>query len=207
VQCEVVPDESHRRNEPWIIYHNSFNIVACADGYTEDGSAGGATELPLTCDPNGVADLQSCRIVTCSGSDLEEASNADWEIQDYPLGSSATYTCHEGHAVALTFAATFEVQCLRTGLFSALSTCRNIDDCEGHSCGSNGHCVDGINDYTCDCEEGFEELEKEFGNIDDCGPNACGGHGACHDLVNGYMCELSRGTSFKAKVQSSFVYL
>lgn len=82
-------------------------------------------------------------------------------------------------------------------MFSAMSTCRNIDDCEGHSCGSNGRCVDGINDYSCECESGFEEEmvagEKMCGNINDCGPNACGPHGACHDLVNGYSCECDTG--------------
>ena len=30
----------------------------------------------------------------------------------------------------------------------------DIDDCVGVSCG-NGTCVDGINDYTCDCDIGF----------------------------------------------------
>jgi Notch-like protein len=100
--------------------------------------------------------------------------------------------------VANTFATTFDVRCQRNGLFSALSTCRNIDDCEGHSCGSNGRCIDGINDYSCNCEDGFEEVvsesgEKMCGNIDDCGPGACGGDGACHDLVNGYECECDLG--------------
>ena len=68
-----------------------------------------------------------------------------------------------------------------------MSTCCNIDDCEGHACGSNGRCVDGSNEYTCDCESGFEVEtiggELMCGNIDDCGANACGGHGVCHDLA------------------------
>jgi len=200
VQCEVTPDETHARSDRWFISYPGLGItqVLCADGYTVDGSADGAIQVLATCSHTGVAELASCRMVTCSGEELEEAPHSDVAIQDHPLGSSATYTCHDGHAVALTFAATFEVQCLRTGFFSALSTCRNINDCEGHSCGSNGHCVDGINDYTCVCEEGFEEVlsasgEKECGNIDDCGPNACGPQGACHDLVNAYACECEHG--------------
>lgn len=198
VLCEVVPDESHLRSETWVVPYGSENHAICADGYTIDGSATGAMTTPITCTESGVAELQPCRTVTCSGDHLETAPNADVVVEDHPLGSSATYTCHDGHSVAITFAETFEVQCMRNGFFSALSTCRNINDCEGHSCGSNGHCVDGINDYTCQCEDGFEEVinadgEKECGNIDDCGPNACGGNGVCHDLVNGYVCECAHG--------------
>jgi hypothetical protein len=198
VTCEVVHDDTHTPASPYTIDYESINIVTCAEGYTLDGTAGGATHLFSQCNANGVADLESCMPVTCPAAVLMTALNsAVQEHRDYTIGNKATYTCSEGHAVASIGASSFEVECLRSGMFSAMSTCRNIDDCEGHSCGSNGHCVDGINDYSCECESGFEEEmvggEKMCGNIDDCGPNACGGHGACHDLVNGYSCECDTG--------------
>ena len=31
----------------------------------------------------------------------------------------------------------------------------NIDDCVGEICSGNGHCVDGINSFTCVCNDGF----------------------------------------------------
>lgn len=31
----------------------------------------------------------------------------------------------------------------------------NIDDCKGVNCSGNGHCVDGINSFTCECKSGF----------------------------------------------------
>ena len=32
----------------------------------------------------------------------------------------------------------------------------NIDDCEGHSCEAYQVCVDGVNNYTCECQLGRE---------------------------------------------------
>nr|1APO_A Chain A, EGF-LIKE MODULE OF BLOOD COAGULATION FACTOR X [Bos taurus] len=36
------------------------------------------------------------------------------------------------------------------------------DQCEGHPCLNQGHCKDGIGDYTCTCAEGFEGKNCEF---------------------------------------------
>lgn len=195
ISCEVHPDETHAADTAFSIEYNGINILLCADGHTVDGTAQGPTEFTAICTPNGLAEVQSCRPVTCSAANLQFASHAQvTDHSDYTLGTRATYTCDEGHAVALTSASTFEVECLRSGFFSAMSTCRNIDDCVGHSCGSKGRCVDEIGDYSCDCEDGFEETvsdagEKICGNINDCGPGACGSNGACHQS----MCECHHG--------------
>ena len=53
--------------------------------------------------------------VTCAASTLQIALNAQTDPGDYQLGSSATYTCDAGYAVADPVAATFEVHCLRGG--------------------------------------------------------------------------------------------
>jgi len=201
VECEFQPDETHAANDAYTLEYDGINTVFCADGHTTDGSAQGATEFTATCPQNGVANVPSCRPVTCSASSLHLALNAHVNgDHDYTLGTRATYTCDQGYAVALTSSASFEVECLRSGSFSAMSTCRNIDDCAGHSCGSNGHCVDEIGDYSCTCEDGFEETvadsgEKICGNINDCGESACGPRGACHDGINGYQCDCMTGYS------------
>jgi len=195
--CEVHMDETHMVQESFFYETGMISLVQCADGYTLDGSPDGATWFEHDCD------LPSCRPVTCAADNLMIALYSTVEDhRDYTIGQRATYRCQEGYSLALTYAETFEVECLRSGFFSTMSTCRNIDDCVElsgvvHSCGSNGLCVDGINDYSCDCESGFEEEliagEKMCGNIDDCGADACGAHGACHDLVNGYECECDHG--------------
>merc|ERR1719238_1274535 len=95
-------------------------------------------------------------------------------------------------------ASTFEVKCLAEGVFSLASSCANIDDCVGHSCGPHGNCVDGLQSYTCRCEQGFEENtlpngERVCGNVDDCQQHGCGEHGICLDLVSDYTCECEIG--------------
>ncbi len=42
----------------------------------------------------------------------------------------------------------------------------NIDDCPSHRC-NNGTCVDGINEYTCVCNSGFNGTSCEI-DIDEC---------------------------------------
>ena len=32
----------------------------------------------------------------------------------------------------------------------------DIDDCGGHLCENGGQCVDGVNEYTCDCADGYD---------------------------------------------------
>jgi len=197
LRCEVHSDETHIVQVSFWYETDMISIMQCADGYTVDGTPGGSTWLEHDCD------LPSCRPVTCVADNLMIALYSSVEDhRDYTIGQRATYRCMDGYSVAVVESDTFEVECLRSGLFSAMSTCRNIDDCvelDGHvhSCGSNGFCVDGINDYSCQCESGFEEEmvgdEKMCGNIDDCGVGACGAHGACHDLVNGYECECDVG--------------
>lgn len=92
----------------------------------------------------------------------------------------------------------FSVECLASGYFSTLKACKNIDDCHGHNCGPHGTCVDQIEDYTCECKDGFElnileNGEKQCGNVDDCGDNQCGEHGSCVALVNSYLCQCNAG--------------
>lgn len=198
VTCDFQPDETHYASAASTLHYGDINMVSCAEGHTGDGTAWGLTEMFVTCDAQGNHDAQSCRPVTCAASNLHIALHAQTDVRDIQLGESATYTCDTGFAVADTSAATFEVRCLRDGSFSAMSTCRNIDDCVGHSCGSNGRCVDGISDYSCACEDGFEETqsdsgEKQCGNINDCGPSQCGSNGMCHDLTNGFQCECDSG--------------
>ena len=42
--------------------------------------------------------------------------------------------------------------------------CLDIDDCAGVSC-NNGTCVDGVNEYTCNCNSGYTGEHCNTGNI------------------------------------------
>ena len=37
------------------------------------------------------------------------------------------------------------------------------DNCIGNPCQNDGMCVDGINDYTCQCQPGFSGYDCEIG--------------------------------------------
>ena len=196
VTCVFQPDETHAADASYTMNYGSHTVI-CAEGHTFDGSAGGDTDMAATCDEHGAAAAPSCRPVTCVAGGLQFVENAQLtDSRDYTLGSQATYACNEGFAVGPS--SSFEVECLRTGFFSATSTCSNIDDCVSHSCGEQGHCVDGIDTYSCNCNSGFDPVvtngETICGDItNNCGTSACGGHGTCNDLANGYECVCEEG--------------
>jgi len=62
--------------------------------------------------------------------------------------------------------------------FSGITNCSvNIDDCASLPCGEGGTCVDGINEYTCQCVSGYilGEIDDVLTcrNLDDCLGNPC----------------------------------
>ena len=88
--------------------------------------------------------------------------------------------------------------------------CRNVNDCEEHTCGPRGQCVDLIGAYpayTCQCDHGFEiqtnDLgEKHCGNIDDCAGTDCG-VGTCRDLIGSATCICPSGYFIGAATDST----
>lgn len=50
-------------------------------------------------------------------------------------------------------------------------------------CHNNGKCIDLINDYACDCQEGFSGSKCEI-NIFDCALEPCLNGGICFDQIN-----------------------
>ena len=53
-----------------------------------------------------------------------------------------------------------------------------IDNCDPNPCQNDGNCTDGINSFTCDCEDGFSGDICEVNN-EDCSPNPCLNGGTC----------------------------
>ena len=76
-----------------------------------------------------------------------------------------------------------------------LITYLNYKKFQDTPCQNNGTCIDGINEYTCDCAEtGFEGEHCEI-NIDECkiNGNPCQNNATCVDLINKYQCECYSG--------------
>jgi hypothetical protein len=61
------------------------------------------------------------------------------------------------------------------------------DDCAADPCLNGGTCVDGDNDYTCDCKDGYDGHHCED-NIDDCAGVTCENEGTCVDGVGTHTC-------------------
>ncbi|XP_070549873.1 hyalin-like [Ptychodera flava] len=69
-------------------------------------------------------------------------------------------------------------------------TCVETDACESSPC-VNGHCVDTIDGYTCDCYDGYEGTNCES-ETDECNPDQCV-YGNCTDLLNRFECSCEDG--------------
>ncbi|XP_065940012.1 protein crumbs-like isoform X2 [Magallana gigas] len=68
----------------------------------------------------------------------------------------------------------------------------DTDDCASQPCQNNGTCIDLINDYQCNCIDGFNGTNCT-NNIDDCQAEPCQNNGTCTDLVNDYQCSCVAG--------------
>ena len=71
---------------------------------------------------------------------------------------SLSWVLREGK---MDFALNFVVELVNYTSFQSI----DIDDCVGNACKNGGSCVDGINRYTCNCQDGFTGEECETGEL------------------------------------------
>ena len=88
----------------------------------------------------------------------------------------------------------------------------NINECDPNPCLNDAACVDGINGYTCNCNDGFTGTNCEVRhskfynlwfiftlflfsqiNIDECDDHLCENNSTCMDDINKYKCECMPG--------------
>jgi hypothetical protein len=186
--------------------------VVCQDGYTVDGDATGNKTFVVTCLSSGEFedfDPKQCKPVVCG--EPPELANATFVKMKSHIahraslnyGERAVYECKTGFTTGGEWDAPtgFEVACLASGQFSAPANnmqCRNVNDCEGHTCGPKGTCVDLIGAppaYTCQCEAGYHIEIVDGEKV--CGKDACKNHdcgvGLCTDLIGDYTCTCPSG--------------
>ena len=69
-----------------------------------------------------------------------------------------------------------------------------INECDSYPCQHGGTCTDEMNDYTCNCTEGFEgkncEMVRNY-----CGGSPCQNEGECYNLFTDFFCRYIFHTS------------
>ena len=70
----------------------------------------------------------------------------------------------------------------------------NVDNCANQPC-HHGHCIDGVDSFTCVCQPGFTGQLCQV-QINEClsTPSPCMHGGQCVDLVGGFECKCPAGT-------------
>jgi len=189
-----------------VIYPMSAEI-SCMDGYTTDGNSDGNKTFTVGCLASGEFEklpVDMCKPVSC-GKPLSAPNATTGQTLPMAFGNHVTYKCLVGFTTGGEHGSpmTYDVECLGNGGFSSPTPdmlCRNVNDCEGHTCGPFGVCVDEIGPapaYTCDCQFGYiikqdGDGEKHCGNKDDCKGADCG-VGVCKDLIGSYSCTCPGG--------------
>ena len=79
----------------------------------------------------------------------------------------------------------------------------NRDDCAGVAC-VHGACVDGADDYWCDCVPGYTGRLCDA-EIDECHSRPCQYGGTCIDHLNHYTCQCPSGTTGQSPAAFSFL--
>nr|XP_019922456.2 uncharacterized protein LOC105327443 isoform X8 [Crassostrea gigas] len=67
-----------------------------------------------------------------------------------------------------------------------------VDECQHSFCGENGHCIDGIDNFTCVCMPGFTGKYCN-NNLDECSANPCMNNASCIPGNNDFRCACPPG--------------
>lgn len=216
VNCGIPPKEDHATRPKDEKSFKEEVTYTCDLGYSTDGAAApdGAENRAFTaeCLATGkYSERKTCEAVECPKVPTPDHAERQGSGK-VVFPKSAKFKCNPGWATdgVVGGEQKFSVECLATGDFGESETCKNMNDCADNMCGPHGKCIDKeeptgvhIDDYTCDCDSGFELKKTSVGgkeywvceNVPDCPPDACL-PGACEDLVNDYKCNCPEGGGY-----------
>ncbi|XP_035673678.1 neurogenic locus notch homolog protein 1-like isoform X1 [Branchiostoma floridae] len=137
-----------------------------------------------------------CLCAPCEGapsSPENSYSDCDPDQTTFPAGHVCTFNCSVGYAKTPA-CGDGEKLCKNGGWRGEDIECEleDTNDCDGVTCENGGTCRDGINEYTCDCADGFEGTHCET-DRDDCDGVTCENGGTCRDGINEYTCDCADG--------------
>ncbi|XP_066263213.1 uncharacterized protein [Branchiostoma lanceolatum] len=67
----------------------------------------------------------------------------------------------------------------------------DVDECNSNPCQNNGTCIDGVEQYKCQCAHGWVGVHCKI--RDECNSNPCQNNGTCIAGVEHYICQCGRG--------------
>eukprot|EP00058_Branchiostoma_floridae_P022713 XP_002608203.1 hypothetical protein BRAFLDRAFT_90357 [Branchiostoma floridae] len=136
------------------------------------------------------------RSAPCEGapsSPENSYSDCDPDQTTFPAGHVCTFNCSVGYAKTPA-CGDGEKLCKNGGWRGEDIECEleDTNDCDGVTCENGGTCRDGINEYTCDCADGFEGTHCET-DTNECEGVTCENGGTCRDGINEYSCDCADG--------------
>ncbi|XP_031559986.1 uncharacterized protein LOC116296157 isoform X2 [Actinia tenebrosa] len=72
------------------------------------------------------------------------------------------------------------------------SACQEINECDSNPCQHGSTCIDLIEDFACQCQEGYTGKQCEQ-DIDDCAAVPCENNATCHDHLKTFTCTCAAG--------------
>ncbi|KAI6655944.1 CD93 antigen [Oopsacas minuta] len=86
--------------------------------------------------------------------------------------------------------------------------CSDIDECEDSSITCQGNCINTLGSYTCDCGEGFVNLNETFCNdVNECGVNNGGCSQNCTNTIGSFYCSCFEGYNISTSNNSDCEFI
>lgn len=214
VSAGMAPQVKYGNYQNRVMYYGESAVVGAENGYSHLSEAGKGVNFELVVTPEGkYSGLKEFKPVRCGPAPNIVQAKTSFSKAQAVYKDLLDYECTKGYSVDASSAPArqkFTLLCQADGTLSRVpgdaGECVNIDDCASHTCGPFGKCVDKLLNYSCVCNDGYEEQydkerdERTCGNIDDCGPEACG-VGECKDGLNDYECICPDGYEVKVTAE------
>ncbi|XP_025835498.1 protein crumbs isoform X2 [Agrilus planipennis] len=147
-------------------------------------------KTPPVCNNGGKCENDNLGNYVCKCLPGFSGKHCDIEESTHPLCAYVTClnegTCHVPPG-------SNRAECVCPSGFTGTKCENNINDCSPNPCQNNGKCVDGKNNFTCDCSyTGYEGPLCE-NNVNECRNNPCLNHGTCFDTYGSYICQCLEG--------------
>ena len=177
-------------------YNNNGFVNGCKDDVSTVNS------VVCHCKPGFTGSLCEINIDNCE----RMADNTPSNTVCSPIGTDYTSSTIDGKTFlqgCYDLADGSGAECLCKVGFEGINCAINTDDCVSGICGDTEGitCTDGIDSYTCNCPEGYENKDNETSgvcvDVNECADaNFCNGRGNCNNFMGGFFCACDPSSGF-----------